>query len=114
MKKNLPEIRKCKSKYDKVNNIHRFFSNVKTLYLSQLKGGSLTDDNECNAVSTIKLPALEEIIDLMMAEKKKFVVIARIVVEINNILEVWEKKGIGYAIVKLAILVIYVWSNMPR
>ena len=115
MKKNLSEIKRYKSKHDKVNIIQRFFSNMKTLFLQQLKGGCLTDDNdECNAVSTTKLPELEEIVELMMAEKKKLVVIARLVVEINNIQEVWEKKGIGYAAVKIAILAIYVWKHMLK
>ena len=109
------EIRRYKSKDNKVNLIHRFFSNLKILCLPQLKGCHFTDDNdECNAVSTTKLPVLEEIVDLMMAEKKKLIVIARFVVEINNIQEVWEKKGLGYAVVKIVILVIYVWTHMIK
>ena len=115
MKKNFPEIRRHKSKYDKVNIIHRIFSNVKTLCLSQFKRGRLTDDNgEYNAVSTTKLSVLEEIVNLMMAEKKKLVIIARFVVEINNIQEVWEKKGLGYAVVKIVILVIYVLQLLSK
>lgn len=113
MKKNLPEIRSCKSKHDKINIIHRFFSNVKTLCLSQIKRGRLAEDNdECNAVSTTKLLVLEEVVDLMMAKRKKLVVIARFIVEINNIQEIWEKKGISYAAVKIVILAIYVWTHM--
>lgn len=65
-------------------------------------------------ISTTKLSVLEEIIDLIMAEKKKFVVIARVIVEINNIQEVWEKKGIGYAVVKSVILAIYVWQLLSK
>lgn len=115
MRKNFPEIRKYKSKYNKVNIIHRFFSNVKALCLSQLKGGRLTDDNdECNVVSMTKLSVLGETVDLIMAEKKKIVVIARVIAEINNIQEIWEKQGIGYAIVKIVILAIYVWTHMLK
>lgn len=74
---------------------------TKLLRLSQLTGGHLTDDDgDCNAVSTAKLAALEDIVDSMMAENKKLVIMARFVPEMNDIQEMLEKKGIGYAAVR--------------
>lgn len=74
---------------------------TKLLRLSQLTGGHLTDDDgDCNAVSTVKLAAHEDIIDWMMAESKKLVIMARFVPEMNDIQEMLEKKGIGYAAVR--------------
>ena len=74
---------------------------TKLLRLSQLTGGHLTDDDgDCNAVSTAKLSALEDIVDSMLAENKKLVIMARFVPEMNDIQEMLEKKGIGYAAVR--------------
>lgn len=74
---------------------------TKLLRLSQLTGGHLTDDDgDCNAVSTAKLAALGDIVDSMMAENKKLVIMARFVPEMNDIQEMLEKKGIGYAAVR--------------
>lgn len=74
---------------------------TKLLRLSQLTGGHLTDDDgDCNAVSTAKLSALEDIIDSTIAENKKLVIMARFVPEMNDIQEMLEKKGIGYATVR--------------
>lgn len=74
---------------------------TKLLRLSQLTGGHLTDDDgDSNLVSTAKLAALEDIIDSMNAENKKLVIMARFVPEMDNIQELLEKKGIGYAAVR--------------
>lgn len=74
---------------------------TKLLRLSQLTGGHLTDDDgDCNVVSTAKLAALEDIVDSMMAENKKLVIMAGFVPEMNDIQEMLEKKGIGYAAVR--------------
>lgn len=74
---------------------------TKLLRLSQLTGGHLTDDDgDCNAVSTAKLAALGDIVDSMMSENKKLVIMARFVPEMNDIQEMLEKKGIGYAAVR--------------
>ena len=74
---------------------------TKLLRLSQLTGGHLTDDDgDCNVVSTAKLAALEDIVDSMMAENKKLVIMTRFVPEMNDIQEMLEKKGIGYAAVR--------------
>lgn len=74
---------------------------TKLLRLSQLTGGHLTDDDgDCNVVITAKLAALEDIVDSMMAENKKLVMMARFVPEMNDIQEMIEKKGIGYAAVR--------------
>jgi len=92
-----------KESYTELQNSEVSAVNVltKLLRLSQLTGGHLTDDDgDCNAVSTAKLAALEDIVDSMMAENKKLVIIARFVPEMNDIQEMLEKKGIGYAVVR--------------
>ena len=74
---------------------------TKLLRLSQLTGGHLTDDEgDSNPVSKAKLEALEDIIDEVISEDKKLVVMARFVPELNDIQELLEKKGIGYACVR--------------
>lgn len=74
---------------------------TKLLRLSQLTGGHLTDDDgDSNAVSTAKLEALSDIVDTAMSEEKKLVVMARFVPELNDIQEMLDKKGIGYACVR--------------
>lgn len=74
---------------------------TKLLRLSQLTGGHLTDDDgDSNAVSTAKLAALEDIVDSVLSEDKKLVVMARFVPELDDIQEMLEKKGIGYATVR--------------
>ena len=68
---------------------------------SQITGGHLTDDEgDSNLVSKAKLEALEDIIDEVISEDKKLVVMARFVPEFNDIQELLEKKGIGYACVR--------------
>lgn len=92
-----------KESYTELQNSEVSAVNVltKLLRLSQLTGGHLTDDDgDCNAVSTAKLAALEDIVDSMMAENKKLVIMARFVPEMNDIQEMLEKKGIGYAAVR--------------
>lgn len=74
---------------------------TKTLRLSQVTGGYLTDDEgDCNAVSTAKLDALSDILDTMLTEDRKLVVMARFVPELNDIQKLLEKKNIGYASVR--------------
>lgn len=71
---------------------------TKLLRLSQVTGGHLTDDEgDNNAVSTAKLDALADILDSVMAEEKKIVVMARFVPELNDIEALLKKKGIGFA-----------------
>ena len=43
---------------------------------------------------------IEDIVDSMLAENKKLVIMARFVPEMNDIQEMLEKKGIGYAAVR--------------
>lgn len=74
---------------------------TRLLRLSQITGGHLTDDEgDDNAVSTAKLEALSDIVDSAVAEGKKLVVMARFIPELNDIQELLEKKGIGYAVVR--------------
>lgn len=74
---------------------------TKLLRLSQVTGGHLTDDEgDNNAVSTAKLDALADILDSVMAEEKKIVVMARFVPELNDIEALLKKKGIGFASVR--------------
>lgn len=92
-----------KESYTELQNSEVSAVNVltKLLRLSQLTGAHLTDDDgDCNAVSTAKLAALEDFVDSMMAENKKLVIMARFVPEMNDIQEMLEKKGIGYAAVR--------------
>lgn len=74
---------------------------TRLLRLSQITGGHLTDDEgDDNAVSTAKLDALSDIVDTAMAEGRKLVVMARFIPELNDIQEMLERKGIGYAMVR--------------
>lgn len=74
---------------------------TKLLRLSQVTGGHLTDDEgDNNAVSTAKLDALADILDSVMAEEKKIVVMVRFVPELNDIEALLKKKGIGFASVR--------------
>ena len=74
---------------------------TKLLRLSQVTGGHLTDDEgDMNLVSTAKLTALADVIDTVMAEGKKLVIMARFVPELNDIQKLLEKKKIGYATVR--------------
>lgn len=74
---------------------------TKLLRLCQLTGGHLTDDEgDVNATSTAKLDALSDIIDSVLEEDKKIVVMARFVPELNDIQQMLEKKKISYAVVR--------------
>lgn len=74
---------------------------TKMLRLSQMTGGHLTDDEgDTTAVSTAKLDALSDILDTMLTEDKKLVIMARFVPELNDIQKLLEKKNIGYASVR--------------
>jgi len=74
---------------------------TKLLRLSQITGGFLTDDEGiCTEVSTAKLEALSDIVDSMMADNKKLVIIARFVAELDAIQQMLEKKKINYSIVR--------------
>lgn len=78
-------------------------SNVltKILRLSQVTGGFVGDDDKSvHAVSTVKMEALEDILDSVMADGKKIVVMARFVAELDAITVLLEKRGIGYAQVR--------------
>lgn len=74
---------------------------TKLLRLSQVTGGHLTDDEgDTNSVSTAKLDALSDIVDSMVEEGKKLVIMARFVPELNDIQQMLEKKKIGYAVIR--------------
>ncbi len=78
-------------------------SNVltKILRLSQVTGGFVGDDDKSmHAVSTAKMDALEDILDSVMADGKKLVIMARFVAELDAIAALLEKRGIGYAQVR--------------
>ena len=78
-------------------------SNVltKILRLSQVTGGFVGDDDKSmHAVSTAKMDALEDILDSVMADGKKLVIMARFVAELDAIAALLEKHGIGYAQVR--------------
>ena len=78
-------------------------SNVLTrvLRLSQVTGGFVGDDDKTmHAVSTAKLEALEDILDSVMADGKRLVVMARFVAELDAITSLLEKRHIGYAQVR--------------
>ena len=72
------------------------------LRLSQCTGGFIRNDDgdDAQQVSTAKLEALEDIIDECMEQKKKVVVFARFVPEIDAISKILTKKKIGHAIIK--------------
>lgn len=72
------------------------------LRLSQVTGGFVRSDEVSDAiqVSSAKLEALSDIVDTCMEERKKVVVFARFVPEIDAIAKMLAKKGIGYALIK--------------
>lgn len=74
---------------------------TKQLRLSQITGGHLANDKgNDNVVSTAKLNAFSDIVDLAIAKGKKLVVMARFIPELNDIQELLEKKRIEYSIVR--------------
>ena len=58
------------------------------------------DEGDTNAVSTAKHDALSDIIDSIMQENKKLVIMARFVPEMNDIQRLLEQKGIDYAVIR--------------
>ena len=72
------------------------------LRLSQCTGGFIRNDDgdDAQQVSTAKLEALEDIIDECMEQKKKVVVFARFVPEIDAISKMLTKKKIAHTIIK--------------
>ncbi len=73
---------------------------TKLLRLSQITGGFIKDDEgDAEHISTAKLDALEDVIDVCMGEDRKVVVFARFVPEIKAIEKMLKKKGIGYALI---------------
>lgn len=74
---------------------------TRLLRLSQLTGGFIGDDegNAPQRVSTAKQAALEDIVEDVLQEGKKLVIVARFVAEINAIRKMLEKKGIRYSLI---------------
>ena len=72
---------------------------TRLLRLSQLTGGFIGNDetSAVEQVSCAKLSALEDILDGIMAEGKKLVIIARFVPEINAICRLLEKRKLRYS-----------------
>ena len=77
---------------------------TKMLRLSQAAGGFVTLENKENpehtatkSISTAKLDALNDIIDLTQNENKKIVIIARFIAELDAIEELLKKKKINFA-----------------
>ena len=75
---------------------------TKLLRLSQITGGFVKTEisDEAVPISSAKINALEEIIDECMDARKKLVVFARFVAEIDAIERLLIKKKIGYALIK--------------
>jgi len=71
---------------------------TRLLRLSQLTGGFIGDDEGgTSRISMAKQTALEDIIEEVLQEGKKLVVIARFVPEIQAICKLLEKRGVGYS-----------------
>lgn len=69
---------------------------TKMLRLSQMTGGYLTDDaGSITSVSTAKLDALSDILDTMLAEGKKLVILARFVPELDGIQELLKRNRLA-------------------
>jgi SNF2 family DNA or RNA helicase len=74
---------------------------TKLLRLSQVTGGHLTDDDSgMHRISTAKLDALSDIVDSVLEEGKKVVIMARFVPELDDIEELLKKKKAGYAVIR--------------
>jgi SNF2 family DNA or RNA helicase len=72
---------------------------TRLLRLSQLTGGFI-GDNEGGApmrISTAKQSALEDIIEDVLQEDKKLVIIVRFVPEINAVCKLLESRNVGYS-----------------
>ncbi len=75
---------------------------TRMLRLSQLTGGFLGDDEggAAHKVGEAKLAVLEDIIDEVLQEGKKLVIIARFIPEINAICRLLDRKNIKHSLVK--------------
>ena len=74
---------------------------TKILRLSQLTGGHIKDDEgKMSVVSKAKMSALNDIIDSVMADGRKLVIMARFIPEIEAIEELLEAKKITFAEVR--------------
>lgn len=73
---------------------------TRLLRLSQLTGGHIGDDEgNMQRISIAKQAALEDIVEDVLQEGKKLVIIARFVPEIEAIRKLLEKKGIRYSLI---------------
>jgi SNF2 family DNA or RNA helicase len=74
---------------------------TKLLRLSQLTGGFIGSDESTAAeqVSMAKLDVLEDIIDSVLEENRKLVIIARFVPELNAICRLLDKKGVRHSLI---------------
>lgn len=74
---------------------------TKLLRLSQLTGGFITDDaGKCTQMSTAKLDSLSDVVDSVIEDNNKIVIIARFVAEMDAIQAMLEKKHLNYAVVR--------------
>ena len=75
---------------------------TRLLRLSQLTGGFLGDDDGglAHKVSDAKLLVLEDIIEDVLQEGQKLVIIARFIPELNAICHLLDKKGIRHSLIK--------------
>lgn len=92
-----------KESYTELANSEVTAANVltKLLRLSQVCGGHLTSDSgETNVVSTAKLEVLSELVDSVLEQGKKVVVMARFVLELEDIQKLLEKKKVKYAVIR--------------
>ncbi|AUS98821.1 helicase SNF2 [Clostridium thermosuccinogenes] len=92
-----------KDSYTELGQSEVTVTNILTrlLRLSQLTGGFLGDDegNAPQRVSTAKQEALEDIVEDVLQEGKKLVIMARFIPEINAICRMLEKKEIGFSLI---------------
>ena len=69
---------------------------TRLLHLSQITGEQLADDDGVvNTANRAKLDALSDIIDSVIVEEKKIVIMARFVPEPSNIQQLIKKEKIG-------------------
>ena len=74
---------------------------TKSLRLSQIAGGYLTDDDKgIKQVSTAKLEALSDIVDSVLYDDKKLVIMARFIPEMDDIENLLHFKKIKYAVIR--------------
>lgn len=74
---------------------------TRLLRLSQITGGHVTDDERTTRpISTAKLDALSDIIDSMVADGKKLVIMARFIPELDDIEDLLSRKALDYAVIR--------------